>query len=152
QHVSAAAAALRSRGLSSDHRVGILAPNSAGFVVAVHALMRLGAVIVPLNIRLTESELDWQRRDARLEVVLEEPDLRQLLTTKGTVAPREFDLTAPHSIIYTSGTTGRPKGAILTYANHWWSAISSALNLGLEPTDRWLACLPLFHVGGLSIL
>ena len=54
--------------------------------------------------------------------------------------------------MYTSGTTDRPKGAILTYANHWWSAIGSVLNLGLLPDDRWLACLPLFHVGGLSIL
>jgi O-succinylbenzoic acid--CoA ligase len=65
---------------------------------------------------------------------------------------REFDLGAPHSIIYTSGTTGRPKGAILTYGNHYWSAIASALNLGTLPDDRWLACLPLFHVGGLAIL
>jgi O-succinylbenzoic acid--CoA ligase len=54
--------------------------------------------------------------------------------------------------IYTSGTTGRPKAAQLTVANFWWSAIGSALNLGSDPADRWLACLPLFHVGGLSIL
>src|SRR5690554_2847914 len=57
-----------------------------------------------------------------------------------------------HSIVYTSGTTGRPKGAMLTFGNHWWSAVGSVLNLGLVPGDRWLACLPLFHVGGLSIL
>ena len=41
---------------------------------------------------------------------------------------------------------------MLTYGNHLWSAVGSALNLGLQPDDRWLACLPLFHVGGLSIL
>jgi O-succinylbenzoic acid--CoA ligase len=41
---------------------------------------------------------------------------------------------------------------MLTYGNHLWSANASALNLGLRPDDRWLACLPLFHVGGLSIL
>ena len=64
----------------------------------------------------------------------------------------EFDLDATHSIIYTSGTTGRPKGAILTYGNHWWSAVGSALNLGSQPDDRWLACMPLFHIGGLAIL
>src|SRR6185312_10360677 len=61
-------------------------------------------------------------------------------------------LDAPHSIVYTSGTSGRPKGAILTYGNHWWSAVASALNLGLVADDGWLASLPLFHVGGLAIL
>jgi O-succinylbenzoic acid--CoA ligase len=65
---------------------------------------------------------------------------------------RGFDLASPHSVLYTSGTSGRPKGAVLTYGNHLWSATASALNLGLRPDDRWLACLPLFHVGGLSIL
>jgi len=69
------------------------------------------------------------------------------------VAPRQrIDLAATHTIIYTSGTTGRPKGAMLTYGNHWWSAMGSVLNLGLREDDRWLAPLPLFHVGGLSIL
>jgi O-succinylbenzoic acid--CoA ligase len=56
------------------------------------------------------------------------------------------------AVIYTSGTSGQPKGAMLTVGNFWWSAIGSALNLGSYPSDRWLACLPLFHVGGLSIL
>src|SRR5262249_10118001 len=41
---------------------------------------------------------------------------------------------------------------VLTYGNQLWSAIGSALNLGVQPEDRWLACLPLFHVGGLAIL
>ena len=62
------------------------------------------------------------------------------------------DLSAVHSVIYTSGTSDRPKGATLTYGNHLWSAIGSALNIGLRSDDRWLACMPLFHVGGLSIL
>jgi O-succinylbenzoic acid--CoA ligase len=65
---------------------------------------------------------------------------------------RQFDLSATQTIVYTSGTTGRPKGALLTYGNHFWSAVGSALNLGVLPEDRWLICLPMFHVGGLSIL
>jgi O-succinylbenzoic acid--CoA ligase len=56
------------------------------------------------------------------------------------------------AIIYTSGTTGQPKGAMLTVSNFWWSAIGSALNLGIDPRDCWLVCLPLYHIGGLSIL
>lgn len=55
-------------------------------------------------------------------------------------------------IIYTSGTTGRPKGALLTYGNHWWSAIGSGLNLGGHAGDVWLLSVPLFHVSGLSIV
>ncbi len=66
--------------------------------------------------------------------------------------PSTIDLAAPHTLIYTSGTTGRPKGVLLSAGNHWWSATASGLNLGLHSDDRWLAVLPLFHVGGLSIL
>ncbi|HKZ51465.1 MAG TPA: o-succinylbenzoate--CoA ligase, partial [Dehalococcoidia bacterium] len=70
----------------------------------------------------------------------------------GGPAAREVDLSAVHSMIYTSGTGGRPKGATLTFGNHFWNAVGSVLNLGLHSDDRWLACLPLFHVGGLAIL
>ena len=115
--------------------------------------MRLGAVLVPINTRLTPGEIDWQLEDAELHQVLDEEALLELPNKPpGQRIKREFDLEQWHSIIYTSGTTGRPKGAILTYANHWWSAVASALNLGLLPDDRWLVCLPMFHVGGLSIL
>ena len=64
----------------------------------------------------------------------------------------EHDLDALHCRILTSGTTGGPRPVGLTYGNHLWSAVGSAFNLGVEPTDRWLCCLPLFHVGGLSIV
>ena len=154
--VDAACAMLRGRGITADQRIGIRAQNSAGFVVAVHALMRLGAVLVPINTRLTPAEVEWQRQDAELHSLLDDADLAALVTSKAAVsetpADRAFDLAEWHSIVYTSGTSGRPKGAILTYGNHWWSAVASALNLGLHAEDAWLACLPLFHVGGLSIL
>jgi O-succinylbenzoic acid--CoA ligase len=145
--------ALVEHGIAPGSYVGLNAPNSVGYVVAVHTLMRLGAIIVPLNTRLTPAEMDWQRADAGLSVTLDDWAIQRLLDAPdGPAHQRDFDLAEPHSIIYTSGTTGRPKGAILTYGNQWWSAVGSALNLGLQPTDRWLAVLPLFHVGGLSIL
>jgi O-succinylbenzoic acid--CoA ligase len=154
RHVDNAAAALLARGIRAHDRAGVLAANSAGYVLAVHALMRVGAVVVPLNTRLAPQEVDWQVRDAELSHVLDDAELGHLVDLDaGTPSSsRDFDLAEPHSIMYTSGTTGRPKGAVLTYGNHWWSATSSALNLGLQPGDAWLACLPLFHVGGLSIL
>jgi len=62
------------------------------------------------------------------------------------------DLDAVHSAIYTSGTSGRPKAALLTHGNLLASAVGSAFQIGVRAEDRWLAPLPLFHVGGLSIL
>jgi O-succinylbenzoic acid--CoA ligase len=56
------------------------------------------------------------------------------------------------ALVYTSGTTGSPKGVLLSHRNLFWSAIGSAIHLGVMPEDRWLACMPPFHVGGLSIL
>ena len=150
--VDAAAASL---GVQEGQRIGIRAGNGVGFVVAVHALMRRGCVLVPINTRLTDAEVAWQVEDAEVARVLTDDDLDNLIDISERPAKhgaRTFDLRAWHSIVYTSGTTGRPKGAILTYGNHWWSAVASALNLGLLADDTWLACMPLFHVGGLSIL
>src|SRR5262249_45613454 len=62
------------------------------------------------------------------------------------------DPRATRAILLTSGTTGAPKGAELTVGNFFGSAEASAENLGGESTQRWLACLPLFHVGGLAMV
>src|SRR5690606_13745207 len=61
-------------------------------------------------------------------------------------------LDQPAVIIFTSGTTGRPKGAVLTYGNLFYSAMASAYRIGVLPNDRWCCVLPLYHVGGLSII
>jgi len=56
------------------------------------------------------------------------------------------------ALLYTSGTSGKPKAVPLSHRAFRASAMSSARNLGVSPSERWLACLPLFHIGGLSIL
>jgi o-succinylbenzoate---CoA ligase len=62
------------------------------------------------------------------------------------------DLDATAVIIHTSGTTSAPRPVELTYGNILWSALGSAVALGVDPRERWLCALPLSHVGGLSIL
>jgi O-succinylbenzoic acid--CoA ligase len=52
----------------------------------------------------------------------------------------------------TSGSTGTPEPVGLTYGNFLWSGVGSAFNIGVEPEDRWLCCLPLSHISGLSIV
>ncbi len=168
--VSLAAERLRDRGLAAGERVALLLVNGAPFAVLYHALARLGAIAVPINVRLTPAEIQWQLEDARVRWLIHDVETAELAAASpgaeplaadaivrpgaaaGTLEPPHFDLEATHSILYTSGTTGRPKGARLTYGNHWWSAVGSALNLGVRDDDVWLACLPLFHVGGLAIL
>ncbi len=62
------------------------------------------------------------------------------------------DAAAPLTRVLSSGTSGTPKAVDLTASNHAWSAIASGLNLGVERDDVWLCCMPLNHVGGLTIL
>jgi O-succinylbenzoic acid--CoA ligase len=134
-----------------DHVATIL---KAGFTSAVlpHATLRLGATLVPLNTRLSEKELEWQIDDIDPRIVIRDESSLAAAAEMDVDLRRAHPSTSVLAVIYTSGTTGHPKGAMLTVGNFWWSAIGSALNLGTRPRDRWLACLPLFHVGGLSIL
>jgi O-succinylbenzoic acid--CoA ligase len=174
--VDAAASALQSRGVRAGQVVALLSGNSRAFVVAVHAVSRLGSVLMPLNLRLTAAELAFQLRDSGARHLLASQDQAKRASDVANDAPAlmlhdldalagsedvassaslqevRFDLEATHTIVYTSGTTGTPKGAMLTFGNHFWSATGSAYNLGVHEDDRWLAVLPLFHVGGLAIL
>jgi O-succinylbenzoic acid--CoA ligase len=171
---------LATLGGGAGTRVATLMRNGPRVPLNVHAMSRLGATLVPLNIRLSPDEIAWQLQDsgarllitdaataplalaararfANVELVsADQPvdgiDALDTITQAETWLRESIELSAIHSIVYTSGTTGRPKGAMLTYGNHWWSALGSALNLGTQPDDRWLACMPLFHVGGMAIL
>ena len=178
EQVAAAARRLTSAGVEHGQAVALLSQNSAAFVVAAHAVGRAGAVLVPLNTRLASAELAWQLENTTPAALMYDDSnaeragglVEQVPGTRGLALSHvvalsdepgdgltqaedgQIDLSMVHSIVHTSGTTGRPKGAMLTYGNHLWSAVGSALNLGLREDDRWLACLPLFHVGGLAIL
>ena len=149
--------------VTAGAHVGVLLPNGYAYVVVIHALLRLGAVIVPLNTRLTDSEIAWQLQHTGCKVVIgEAPEssewavlpVDELLRESGAphIPPCPVDLAAPLAIVFTSGTTGHPKGAVLTYGNFFYSAMASAYRLGVLPDDRWLCILPLYHVGGLSII
>ncbi|SDC41019.1 2-succinylbenzoyl-CoA synthetase [Melghirimyces thermohalophilus] len=169
------AAKLAGLGIEKGDRVAFLMQNGVHTVTLIHGVTRLGAVLVPLNTRLAPREIAWQVEDCGAKVLVYDqvhrekaeaartgtPDSgvnmifwQQLLQQRemGIELPARVSLQDLHTIMYTSGTTGRPKGVMLTWGNHWWSATASALNLGLDPHERWLAAVPLFHMSGLSIL
>jgi O-succinylbenzoic acid--CoA ligase len=171
--VRRATAWLRVRGVRAGDRVGLLLPNGVELVALVHAAQRCGAVLVPLNTRLTARELAFQLRDSSPRLLVHgdgaladvardacggavEPVPVPTPLGDGEPGadgpPSQVDLGDTAAIAYTSGTSGVPKGAELSHGAFLWSAVGAAFAQGVVPGDRWLACLPLFHVGGLAIL
>ena len=167
------AARLRGLGIEAGDRVAVLLENEVLYVELIHALISLGAVLVPLNLRLTPRELRGLLEATHAKLLLHGaelgalvaaarrnlPGLKALSTSALRVLPEQpaapshaLELAADHAILFTSGTTGHPKGVRLTLANHVASAYASAQRLGVHPQDRWLACMPLYHVGGLAIV
>lgn len=171
---------LRHLGVSRGDRIALLIGNRPEFVEILNAAARLGAVIVPLNGRLSPTEIARQLEDSNPRVLLYDKAtrdtvaaVREMLAISAVSVDVDalngdpvldeiagdpdrgsptIDLQAAHCMVYTSGSSGRPKGVLLTFGNFFWSAVGSAFNLGVHRDDRWLACLPFCHVGGLSIL
>jgi O-succinylbenzoic acid--CoA ligase len=143
-----AARRLRALGAGPGDRVGIALPARRAFVETLHGCMRLGAVAVPIDLRLRPEER--RLRSAGCAAVVTEP--LEGLADDGAPLTLTHDLDAPAIVVHTSGTTAGPRAVELTYGNWLWSALGSAAALGVDPGDRWLCTLPLSHVGGLSIL
>jgi o-succinylbenzoate---CoA ligase len=142
-----AARRLAARGVRAGDRVGIELPPGEPFCVALHACLLMGAVAVPIDVRLGPGERLAVAR--AVATVVDGP----LDGEEAKVRLRaRHDLDAVAVVVHTSGSSGRPKPVELTYGNWLWSALGSAVALGLDPAERWLSALPLSHVGGLSIV
>jgi len=120
-------------------------------VVLAHALMKVGGVLLPLSPRFTAAER--AAAIATEEPTIDLSDPGELTQTEADLPLLgEHDMDAPCSRVLTSGSSGAPEAVELTYGNFLWSAVGSAFNIGVEPEDRWLCCLPLSHISGLSIV
>ncbi|WP_332898820.1 o-succinylbenzoate--CoA ligase [Haladaptatus sp. CMSO5] len=175
--VDETAAHLSGAGVLPGDHVGVLLETSISFVRLIHAVARLGAVLVPFNTRLTAAEVAPQieRADVSVLVCSESTEAKAMGATEGTgvsllsldaslrarvtkldsqptaeVRPATWEADDPQLIMFTSGTTGEPKAVVLTHGNFAASAEASAYRLGTLPDDRWLVCLSLYHMGGLS--
>jgi o-succinylbenzoate---CoA ligase len=157
-----------------DAPIALLLGGAAGFAAWFHAVRLAGRIVLPLNGRLTAGELAQQLADAGVTRVLGEPGDSRLeeiaarvpglqavvgpppasLAAPGGRSPAAPDVVADATavVLFTSGTSGRAKGACLSWGNLRSSALATERRLGAVVGKRWLACMPLFHVGGLSIL
>ncbi len=133
---------LRERGIGAGDRVALALPSEE-LVVGLHACLLIGAVVLPLDLRLTSAE--QAARTSTAALVLDR------LVDGDPVTPVLSAPQAAATIMFTSGTTAGPKEVALSHDNWLWSAVGSSLALGLDREERWLCPMPLAHVGGLSI-
>jgi o-succinylbenzoate---CoA ligase len=150
----AAAAARRFAGLgvTPGDRVALFAEPSIEHAVLLHGLAKLGAVAAPLDPSAPGTDQVALLGALEPALVVREPG--EVLDAPEADVPLDasLDSDAPHSVIHTSGTSGQPKAVTLTYGNHLWNAVGSGVRIGVSPSDRWLCCMPLHHVGGFAIL
>jgi fatty-acyl-CoA synthase len=166
------ARALERRGLGTGNRIAILAHNGCEFVEAYFAAAALGAVLVPVNTRLSSREIRGILRDSGARALVAASQHRELAgealagggaaveTTLWTgedyesalaaspaaFAPVPVDADAPAHLYYTSGTTGEPKGVILTHRNVCTHAAWAIDELRLSEVDVWGHFAPMFHL------
>ncbi len=166
-------------GLEKGDRLAILAYNSADFLVVQQVCVKTGAILLPLNWRLTAPEIAYQAQNAAPKILIygdefadiakqvaAEKNISHTIEWKADTPDSEFEravqsgdpdfspvhvtLDNPWAIMYTSGTTGFPKGAILTHGMSLFNAVSYGVVNHISSATVNLCFLPLFHTGGLN--
>jgi len=121
-------------------------PAGPGFVDALRAAWDAGDAVLPVDPRLPAPAA------ARLLDTLRPG---RVVSARGVHRRTDGIPTEPGDalVVATSGTTGEPKGVVHTHASVEASARATSVGLGVDPaSDRWVACLPLAHIGGLSVI
>jgi len=164
------ASRLQMLGVAPGERVLVQTDKSVGTLLLYFAVIRCGAIYLPLNVDYTESELDYFATDATpvlavcregttglfarigggaMQVTTLARLFADLPEDRADPVPRAPDDIA--AILYTSGTTGKPKGAMLTQANLASNGEMLIDFWQFTPEDRLIHALPIFHVHGLFV-
>jgi O-succinylbenzoic acid--CoA ligase len=122
-------------------------PGGAGFVDALRAVWDTGDAAAPLDPRLPERARSALLRALRpTRIVGSDGELRRVADGLGVDDGDAL-------VLATSGSSGEPRGVVLTHDAVGASARATSRRLGVDPgRHAWLACLPLAHVGGLSVV
>src|SRR5215510_11714683 len=170
--------ALVRMGINRGERVAWLGYNSHELLEAYYGVVQMGAVLLPLNIRLTPAEIVFILNDSEsvalfynrdmipivqgirnqastishyvpLELDGNGKDYEALVSAAGaSFTPRDIDDDDLAELFYTSGTTANPKGVMMTHRNLYLHALQVIAGLGVDDTVVQLHTIPLFHVNG----
>ena len=148
-------------GVRRGDRVAVLAYNRAETLALLFACGELGAVLFPMNWRLSRAELTWQLEHATPRVLFADAPHHDFFGGAFSLDDVEghrpvegpgCDASDPWVLMYTSGSSGRPKGALLTHQQLLANATTTILACDLTASDATLTFAPLFHTGGLNCL
>jgi len=163
----AQAARLDQLGVPVGGRVAVISQNSARLLTSFFGVSGWGRILVPVNFRLAQPEIDYIIAHSGSQVVYADPSLKDAL--EAVDAPHKFvfgddealyrhdaeprpwqqpDEASTATINYTSGTTARPKGVQLTHRNLWLNANIFGLQTLISDRDVYLHTLPMFHCNG----
>ncbi|MEV0829387.1 AMP-binding protein [Nonomuraea rubra] len=162
------AGALAAAGVRPGDRVAVLAHNGHLLLESTFGVPAAGAVLVPMNVRLSAAELAYILDHAEVSLLLHDDALTGLATeaagpTVRLIPATEYepllaaadpmlvrveDELTPLSINYTSGTTGRPKGVVYHHRGAYLQALAMALHTKLDTASSYLWTLPMFHCHG----
>jgi len=159
--VKRVAATLAGAGFQKGDRLAILLPNSPEYIELIYACSRLGVIAVPINVRLSISEIDHVLADSAprgivrhstlpkpnapvsLDIVLDRYDL---MDGDGACPDPCYDPDAILALIYTSGTTGRPKGVMVTHSNVLADVNNFNYWMRYREGGVYLHAAPIFHI------
>lgn len=168
ERIETVAGWLLANDVGPDGLVAVLMKNSAAFVEIAMAVSHAGAILLPINYRLSRDEVTYILHDAGASFLIVDEELfhpdfpgrvvrlppcaqgdsRGLTGAAPRASPVDRLPSDTLRIMYTSGTTDRPKGVVHTYDNFHWRSADHTLAFGLDADTRLLIVGPLFHVGG----